>query len=75
MKALQPYTTENEAEKQALHRSLRENDRRRYAVVEAHKVGYGGAEHISRLFACEPKTIRVGGAELAELPDSPSERV
>jgi hypothetical protein len=58
-----------------LYQSLRENDRRRYAAVEAEKLGYGGVEYIARLFGCDPKTNRVGRAELQELPAVPPERV
>ena len=58
-----------------LYRSLRENDRRRYAAVEAEKLGFGGVEYIARLFGCDPKTIRAGRAELQELPAVPQEHV
>ena len=44
--------------------SLGEKDRRRYAAVEATKLGHGGLEYIARLFGCDPKTIRQGQAEL-----------
>ena len=69
------YEPEIEEPMKALYRSLRENDRRRYAAIEAAKLGTGGVEYISRLFACDPKTIRAGRAELAELPDAAEERV
>lgn len=45
-------------------RSLNERDRRRYAAVEAAKLGHGGIEYLSRLLGCDPKTIRRGIAEL-----------
>jgi hypothetical protein len=44
--------------------SLREHDRRRYAAIEATKLGYGGVEYIARVLECDPKTIRQGQAEL-----------
>ena len=44
--------------------SLREHDRRRYAAIEATKLGYGGVDHIARVLGCDPKTIRQGQAEL-----------
>jgi hypothetical protein len=44
--------------------SLKERDRRRYAAVEAVKLGHGGIEYLSRLLGCDPKTIRQGIAEL-----------
>lgn len=59
----------------ALYRSLRENDRRRYAAMEAAKLGTGGVDYISRLFACDPRRFARAGAELAELPGAAEERV
>ncbi|MBA4191130.1 MAG: hypothetical protein C0467_24365 [Planctomycetaceae bacterium] len=47
-----------------LYRSLRENDRRRYAAIEATKLGHGGVDYIARLLGCDPKTIRQGVIEL-----------
>ena len=44
--------------------SLGEKDRRRYAAVEATKLGHGGVEYIAHRFGCDPKTIRQGQAEL-----------
>ena len=50
----------------ALYLSLRENDRRRYAAVEADKLGHGGDEYIATLLGCDPKTIRRGRADLSQ---------
>ena len=47
-----------------LYGSLGEKDRRRYAAIEALKLGHGGIEYIARVLGCDPKTIRVGLAEL-----------
>jgi hypothetical protein len=44
--------------------SLKESDRRRYAAIEAAKLGHGGVEYISTLLGCDPKTIRQGLGEL-----------
>jgi hypothetical protein len=49
--------------------SLRENDRRRYAAIEATKLGHGGVEYIARVLQCDPKTIRQGQAELEGTDD------
>jgi hypothetical protein len=57
-----------------MYRSLREKDRRRYAAVEAAKLGHGGIEYISSLLGCDPKTIHQGQRDLASLPDVPPER-
>lgn len=44
--------------------SLKEDDRRRYAAIEAAKLGRGGTEYIAGVLGCDPKTIRAGLAEL-----------
>ena len=44
--------------------SLKESDRRRYAAIEAAKLGHGGIEYVARVLECDPKTIRQGQAEL-----------
>lgn len=51
------------------YRSLSEKDRRRYAAVEADKLGYGGVAYIARLFDCDPDTIRRGAEDVERLPD------
>ena len=55
--------------------SLRENDRRRYAAIEATKLGHGGVEYIARVLGCDPKTIRQGQAELEGGDDLDTGRV
>jgi hypothetical protein len=54
--------------------SLGENDRRRYAAVEATKLGHGGIEYIAQIFQCDPKTIRRGLDELAGADDLDTNR-
>jgi hypothetical protein len=44
--------------------SLKESDRRRYAAIEAAKLGHGGIEYIAGVLGCDPKTIRLGLGEL-----------
>ena len=58
-----------------LFNSLREHDRRRYAAIEATKLGYGGVDSIARVLECDPKTIRQGQAELEEGDDLDTGRV
>ena len=50
------------------YRSLSEKDRRRYAAVEASKLGHGGVAYIARLFGCDPDTIRRGTVDVEQLP-------
>jgi hypothetical protein len=48
--------------------SLSEKDRRRYAAVEAGKLGHGGVTYVASLFGCDPETIRRGMEDLQQLP-------
>ncbi len=58
------YTPEVEWMMQRLFDSLKENDRRRYAAIEAAKLGHGGIEYVAGVLGCDPKTIRLGLGEL-----------
>jgi hypothetical protein len=69
------YTPEIERMMKRLFDSLRENDRRRYAAIEATKLGHGGVEYIGGVLGCDPKTIRQGQAELNQEDYLDTERV
>jgi hypothetical protein len=69
-----PYSPEIEREMRAFYRSLRENDRRRYAAIEAEKLGHGGIEYLARVLGVDPKTIRRGRRELRGLSGGPGAR-
>lgn len=58
------YTEGLERLMRRLFDSLKESDRRRYAAIEAAKLGYGGVEYIATVLGCDPKTIRLGLSEL-----------
>jgi hypothetical protein len=58
------YAPEIERQMKRLFVSLGEKDRRRYAAIEATKLGHGGIEYIADVLKCDPKTIRQGQAEL-----------
>ena len=64
------YAAEVEQKMQRFFGWLSEKDRRRYAAVEAAKLGHGGVEYIARVLACDPKTIRQGLRELEETEDA-----
>lgn len=49
---------------QKFYHSLCEKDRRRYAAIEAVKIGWGGISYISQLLGCDYYTIRFGIEEL-----------
>ena len=54
----------NEQKMIKLYNSLSEKDRRRYAAIEAFKIGRGGISYISHLFGCSRNTISKGIEEL-----------
>lgn len=66
------YTADIEASMVGFFESLGERDRRRYAAVEATKLGHGGIAYISQLFGCDPKTIQQGKSEI-DNPPTPEE--
>jgi hypothetical protein len=63
---MEVYAAEVERKMQRFFEWLSEKDRRRYAAVEATKLGHGGVEYIARVLACDPKTIRQGLRDLEE---------
>jgi len=72
---MEAYAPDMERMMRRLYRSLRESDRRRYAAVEAAKLGHGGIEYIADLLGCDPKTIRQGVAELEGAGELDPERI
>jgi hypothetical protein len=69
------YSPSVERMMKRLFQSLRENDRRRYAAIEAAKLGSGGIEYIAQLLRCDPKTIRQGITDLESEDALDPERV
>ncbi len=69
------YTAGVERLMRRLFDSLNESDRRRYAAIEAAKLGHGGVEYISTLLGCDPKTIRRGLVELEGEDDLDAGRI
>jgi hypothetical protein len=67
------YPVDTEQRMQILYRSLSEKDRRRYAAIEAEKVGHGGLSYVAKLFGCDPQTVKHGQEDLAQLPQDEAE--
>lgn len=63
-----PYSAQVCEHMREFYDSLSEKDRRRYAAVEAEKLGHGGTEYVAGVLGCDPKTIRHGRAEVEQLP-------
>jgi hypothetical protein len=72
---MEAYSAEVEGKMKRLFGWLSEKDRRRYAAIEAVKLGHGGVEYVARVLGCDPKTIRQGLRELEEAEDSAAGRV
>jgi hypothetical protein len=58
------YCEELEIEMLKFYDSLSEKDQRRYAAIEAKKLGHGGIKYISELFGCHRNTITEGKNEI-----------
>ena len=67
------YSREVEQSMRNFYRSLSEKDGRRYAAVEATKLGHGGKTYIARLFGCDPDTVAAGVKDIAGLPNDDAE--
>lgn len=72
---IEPYSLDIEQRMKTLYKSLNERDRRRYAAIEADKLGYGGQTYISQLLGCDHKTLQRGLDELDDLPNLPPGRI
>lgn len=72
---VEAYGADVERQMKELYGSLSEKDRRRYAAVEASKLGYGGQTYIVQLLGCDYKTLRRGLEELNDPPDLPPGRI
>lgn len=58
------YDEHTEQRMRAFHETLSEKDRRRYAALEAAKLGHGGIEYVSRVLGCSRRTIERAREEL-----------
>lgn len=65
MKKLEPYSEEIEAQMKNLYQTLSEKDARRYAAIEAKKLGHGGISYVCRLFGCDEGSVNHGLSELS----------
>jgi hypothetical protein len=66
------YEPHFEEQMRAFERSLSEKDRRRFAALEASRLGHGGNEYIADVLGCSRRTIERGTHELARLPVDPA---
>lgn len=66
---MQEYTEAIEKVMCKFYETLSEKDRRRYAAVEAQKLGHGGITYITKVLGCAQGTISTGIRELEEMPE------
>jgi len=62
---MQPHAPDVEAAMQRFYSSLNERDRRRYAGVEALKLGPGGRNYVARVLGCSRRTVTKGAKEIS----------
>lgn len=61
-----------EARIRAYYETLSEKDGRRFAVLQAKLLGYGGITYMAEVLGCSPKTIERAANELDDLPHDPA---
>ena len=66
------YQPHVEERMRAFERTLSEKDQRRFAALEASRLGHGGKEYIAEVLGCSTRTIERGAHELVKLPDDPA---
>jgi len=64
-----------QTEMKRFYNSLSEKDRRRYAGIEAMKLGHGGRTCISEILGCSTKTVLRGIREIKDLPNDIGKRI
>src|SRR5659263_737712 len=69
------FSEEIEHKMKVFFDSLNEKDRRRYAGIEAIKLGHGGQKYISNVLGCHFQTVMAGIDELTNGTDIPEERI
>lgn len=69
------YSEEIEKQMKAFYNSLNEKDRRRYAAIEAMKLGHGGQNYISSVLGCHFQTVMVGINEITDGIEAPDNRI
>jgi hypothetical protein len=66
------YEPQVEERMRGFAQTLSEKDRRRFAALEAARLGRGGVRYVAGVLGCATRTIIRGGAELDQLPDDPA---
>jgi hypothetical protein len=66
------YEPQVEERMRSFWETLSEKDRRRFAALEAIRLGHGGIEYVAEVLGCSTRTIERGVEELDQLPNDPA---
>lgn len=66
------YEPDLEQRMRGFYQTLSEKDRRRYAALEARRLGRGGVEYVAGVLGCSSRTIERAAGELDQLPHDPA---
>ena len=72
---IRAFDEETEQRMRDFYHALNERDRRRYAGLEAYKLGHGGISYISEVLGCDRKTVSQGIDEILNPPALDPSRV
>ncbi len=68
----QEYEPHIENQVRAFCQTLSEKDRRRFAALEAARLGRGGIEYVAGVLGCSTRTVERGIEEFEQLPNDPA---
>ena len=69
----QQYEPHVEERMRDFFETLNEKDQRRFAALEAQRLGRGGTRYIADVLRCSTQRIVRGAADLEQLPEDPAE--
>ena len=61
---MRKYNSEIEQQMRSFFETLSEKEKRRYAAIEAQKLGYGGQRYLEQVLGCSTRTIQRGIVEV-----------
>jgi len=69
------YSDDLKRTMKSFYETLSEKDRRRYAAIEAMKLGYGGQKYICEILGCNPDTVKTGVEEFTRGISTDEDRI
>jgi hypothetical protein len=69
------YSDEIEKQMKTFYNTLNEKDRRRYAAIEAMKLGHGGQNYVSGVLGCHFQTVMAGINEITNGIETSDDRI